>query len=235
MLKICNVKLKQGSFNLDVPNILVNEGKLILLIGPNGSGKTTLLKTLAGLIDHTGDVLVNETRSDVLGYKERAKLFGYLPQRVTLSEMLVKDFVLMGRFPYTRILSGYSKNDIDVVNKVSDDFGVSEYLDRDISGLSQGEFQRVLLAKVFAQSPKVLLLDEPTTSLDIGHKHSVRDQIMDYKRTNTNSIIIISTHEPELFENMSDGFIMLKNGRVFKQGDKKLYNRDDFKELFDLK
>ncbi len=235
MLKICDVKLKQGRFNLSIENLFFKAGDLILLIGPNGSGKTTFLKALAGLINYTGDVFINDTKSESLGFKERAKNFGYLPQRISFSEMLVKDFILLGRFPYTRILSGYSENDFNVAKKTATDFGVCEYLDRDVSGLSQGEFQRVMLAKVFAQSPKVLLLDEPTTSLDIGYKHSVREQILDYKKANKDSVIVISTHEPELFENFSDGFVMLKNGKVFKHGSQNLYSRNDFNELFDLK
>ena len=235
MLKICDIKLKQGQFNLSIENLVFKAGDLILLIGPNGSGKTTFLKALAGLINYTGDVFTNDIKSEDQGFKERAKIFGYLPQRINFSEMLVKDFILLGRFPYTRILSGYSENDFNVAKKTATDFGVYEYLDRDVSGLSQGEFQRVLLAKVFTQNPKVLLLDEPTTSLDMGYKHSVREQILNYKKINKDSIIVISTHEPELFENFSDGFVMLKNGKIFKNGNKNSYNRDDFKELFDLK
>ncbi len=235
MLRVSDLKISRAKFNLELNDLSFKPGDVILVIGPNGSGKTTFLRSLAGLLNYDGKISFNDKVSEKLGFKERAKFFGYLPQRVNLSEMLVKDFILMGRFAHTSIFSGYSKEDLEVVEQVASDFGVNEYLDRDISDLSQGEFQRVLLAKVFAQMPKVLLLDEPTTALDIGHKRSVREQVLNYKKANNDSIVIVSTHEPELFEGFSSGFIMLKNGKVFKKGTMDSYNKDDVLALFDIK
>ena len=235
MLKISELKTKFGNFELSLEELKIKKGSLILLMGPNGSGKSTMLKSLAGLISYSGKVLVDDKKVESLSYKDRAKTFAYLPQRVSVSEMLVRDFVLTGRFPYTRILSGYSEKDVQMVQEVSLIFGIQDYLDRDISALSQGEFQRVLLAKVFVQNPNILLLDEPTTSLDMGYKHSVKEQILNYKQSNKDAVIIISTHEPELFKDLANGFIMLKKGRVFKKAEAGTYDDNDLKGLFDLK
>ncbi|MFH1223136.1 MAG: ABC transporter ATP-binding protein [Pseudomonadota bacterium] len=148
-------------------------------------------------------------------HKERAKLFGYLPQSINLSPAYVKDFLMMGRFPYTSIFSGYGSFDREVVKNVAEEFGLTPYMTRDITTLSQGELQRVILAKVFIQQPKVLLLDEPTTALDMGFKEHIKHAIYKYLELNKDCIAVISTHDPDIFAERANKTVMLKDGNIF--------------------
>ncbi len=234
MLRISKLCFSKGAFNLKIDSLVLNKGDLVLLIGPNGSGKTSLLKTIAGVTKYNGKVFFEDKLVNGLSYKERAKITAYLPQRINQSEILVKDFLLMGRFPYTNTFGSYSFNDHEISKMIASKFFIDRYMERDLFSLSQGEFQRVLIAKTFVQKAKVLLLDEPSTSLDIGHKHCVKEQILAYKNSDPDSIVVVSTHEPELFSDIATGFIMLKEGRVFKQGLMSTYEKKDINELFDF-
>ncbi len=234
MLRISKLWFSKGTFKLNINNLVMNKGELVMLIGPNGSGKTSFLKTLAGITEYSGEVFFEDKLMDSLSYKERAKIMAYLPQRINQSEILVKDFILMGRFPYTNTFGYYSLNDHEISKETASKFFVDRYMERDLFSLSQGEFQRVLIAKTFVQKAKILLLDEPSTSLDIGHKHSAKKQILSYKNSNPDSIIFVSTHEPELFGDIATSFVMLKEGKIFKQGQMSQYEKKDINELFDF-
>lgn len=235
MLNINKLKVKKGNFNLSVNSLGLRSNTINLVLGPNGGGKTTLLKTLAGLIPYKGEIIVNKALSEKMTFKERAKMFGYLPQNIYLPELFVRDFLILGRFSYTGLISRYSQKDWEKVYTASSVLNIETYLDREMTTLSQGELQRVMLAKVFIQEPKILLLDEPTTALDIGFKELVKNQIIKYLEMRPETIIIISTHEPDVFMDRTDQVLMLDSGNVFKSGTKNdVYNPDNIKKLFNL-
>ncbi|MCX6112200.1 MAG: ABC transporter ATP-binding protein [Proteobacteria bacterium] len=235
MLEVKNLKVKRGNFNLNIDKFYLKPGSINLVLGPNGGGKTTLLKSLAGLIDYRGEISLEGKKLDDINFKDRAKIFGYLSQGIYLSELFVRDFLILGRFPYTSLMSRYTKSDWDKVYKASEIFDLGEYLYRDVTTLSQGELQRVMLAKVFVQEPDILLLDEPTTALDIGFKELVKKQIYKYLELRPESIVVISTHEPSVFMDKTDMVLMLKHGKVFGFGEKnKVYNEANIKKLFNL-
>ncbi|MEI6079088.1 MAG: ABC transporter ATP-binding protein [bacterium] len=235
MLEVRGLKARRGHFNLTLDKLHLKANSINLVLGPNGGGKTTLLRSLAGLIPHSGEIILDGKTVQRVSFKEHAKIFGYLSQGVLLSELIVKDFLILGRFPYTGMISKYSITDWDKVYDTAMIFGLEEYLCRDISTLSQGEFQRVLLAKVFIQQPRILLLDEPTTALDIGFKDLVKKQIYKYLEIKPEATVLISTHEPDVFINQVDQVLMLKHGEVFNSGQKsEVYNTDNIKRLFNL-
>jgi iron complex transport system ATP-binding protein len=235
MLNVEKLKTTRGMFELSIESLNVRDTNLCLIIGPNGGGKTTFLKSLAGLLSYKGVIELNGTNVSSLDFKSRAKMLAYLPQNISIPEFSVKDFLITGRLPYTNLLSYYSREDWDKVNDVAKRVDVIKYMNRDLLSLSQGELQRVMLAKVFIQSPKVLLLDEPTSALDIGFKELIKEQIYDYLDSNPDSMILISTHEPEFFSDRQTKTLMIKNGGVFKFGDlKSVYNEDNKRELFNL-
>ena len=235
MLELKYINAKRGAFSLELDSVKFNKGTINLLLGPNGSGKTTLFKSLLGVIDSKINVSIDGSEFKPRDFKSMARLIGYLPQTVHSGEFLVKDLLIQGRFPYTGFFSQYSINDWERVYLIAQHFGLSSYLDRDLSTLSQGEFQRVMLAKVFVQEARILLLDEPTTSLDIGFKHLVKEYIVSYMKLKPESIILISSHEPEVFLDHVKDVLMLKQGRVFVKGDvKSAYTDKNLKELFDI-
>jgi iron complex transport system ATP-binding protein len=226
MLEINNLRATRGDFDLNIENLRIRPNSVNLVLGPNGGGKTTLLRSIAGLIDHRGDVILGGVTVSGLSFKERAKVFGYLSQGIYLSEITVRDFLILGRFPYTSLISRYSRSDWEKVNSAAEMFNLEDYIYRDITTLSQGELQRVLLAKVFIQEPKVLLLD---------FKQLVKEQIYKYLEFKPGAAILISTHEPNIFIDRTDNVIMLKGGKVFDAGhSSKIYNDGNIKKLFGL-
>jgi len=235
MLNVANLRVKRGEFELFIESLKIDETNLCLIVGPNGGGKTTFLKSLAGLLNYKGKVSLSDYDVSCLSFKSRAKIFAYLPQNISVPEFSVKDFLITGRLPYTGLLSYYAKEDWDKVIKIAERVDVIRYMGRDMSSLSQGELQRVLLAKVFIQAPKILLLDEPTSSLDIGFKELIKEQIYDHINSNPDSMVFISTHEPEFFNDRKSSALMIKNGGVFKFGEFSLvYNENNKRELFNL-
>lgn len=235
MLKVSGLKVSRGRFDLDLNELEFKPGSLNMIIGPNGGGKTTFLKSMAGLLDYKGSISVNGTTVEGSSFKERSKIFGYVPQGLNLSEVYVKDFLILGRFPHTGIFSRYNKYDREKVNKVAEDLNLKDYLLRDITTLSQGELQRVLLAKVFVQEPKILLLDEPTASLDLGFKEIIKSHVYKYLEINKDCLAILSTHEPDIFAERTDKVFMLKNGKLFASGKYgEIYDKEHIKTLFDL-
>jgi len=235
MLNIEKLKAKRGMFELSIESLNVSDTNMCLIIGPNGGGKTTFLKSLAGLLDYNGNIKLNGVDVSSLDFKSRAKMFAYLPQNISIPEFSIKDFLITGRLPYTNLFSYYSRDDWDKVYNVAERVDVIKYMNRDLLSLSQGELQRVMLAKVFIQSPKVLLLDEPTNALDIGFKERIKEQIYGYLDSNPEAMVLISTHEPEFFNDKQNKTLMLKSGNIFKFGDfKSVYNEQNKKELFGL-
>jgi iron complex transport system ATP-binding protein len=235
-INIKNLGVKRRDFDLFIDDLKIDNCNLCLIIGPNGGGKTTLLKSLAGLLNYDGNILFNSGDVSALDFKSRARLFAYLPQNVSVPEFRVKDFLITGRLPYTGALSYYSKEDWEKVTVVSERVDVIKYMDRDLLSLSQGELQRVMLAKVFIQNPKVLLLDEPTNALDIGFKELIREQIYNYIDANPDAMVFVSTHEPEFFKDRLNKTLLLKEGKVFKFGDlNSVYDEQSKKELFNLR
>ena len=235
MLNVEKLNVVRNEFDLSIEDLKMEKSGLFLVIGPNGGGKTTFLKSIAGLINYGGKISLDGKDLNELDFKSRAKLFAYLPQNIFVPEFLVKDFLITGRFPYTGIFSYYSKEDWDIVAVTAQKVDITRYMNRSVLALSQGELQRVMLAKVFIQSPKILLLDEPTNALDIGFKELIKEQIYSYMDHNPGSLVIISTHEPEFFAERASNTLMIKDGKLFKYGESRsVYIDANKRELFNL-
>lgn len=173
-------------------SLRVNEGDYLGIIGPNGGGKTTLLKSIVGLIPITsGDISIYEKKSHQAG-----KLIAYVPQISDLNKQFpitVQQVVLTGRLPSNiAFYHRYSKQDLAIVDEILNEIGIYKLKDRMISGLSGGEFQKMLIARALAIEPKILLLDEPTASVDSNS----RDQIFSLLNSlNQRMTIILVTHD----------------------------------------
>ena len=150
----------------------VSSGEVVGLVGPNGSGKSTLLRVLAGLLKpHAGRVLIDERPVSAFSSRARARIMGFLPQLVSpVFSLTVFEVVCLGRYPHLGALGALQPHDRSVAERCLRDAEMLALHDRDFMSLSGGERQRVLLASVLAQEPDLLLLDEPTSPLDIHHQ-----------------------------------------------------------------
>jgi iron complex transport system ATP-binding protein len=197
----------------------VKKGSLLGIVGPNGAGKTTLfraitriLKPWKGEIFYCGKDLKRISRRDL------AREVAVLPQILDISfSFSVEQFISMGRFPHLRKFQRQSRYDVEVIEKAMALCDVLAFRERRISELSGGERQRAILAQGFAQEPRLLLLDEPTTHLDIGHQVEILDLIRRLNREGDLTVIMV-LHDLNLSSEYCDRLILLKEGSIFKEG-----------------
>lgn len=196
----------------------VESGSWLGIIGPNGSGKSTLLKAVTGLVRHEGRVQVGDTPVSELRPRARARLLGYAPQIPQLPVGLtVTDYVLLGRTPHLGLLGHEGRADLDVVADVLDRLDLTRLAGRLLPTLSGGERQRAVLARALAQQAGVLLLDEPTTGLDVGHAQALLD-LVDELRREWGTTVVTTLHDLTLAAQYAQRLLLLDNGRVAAEG-----------------
>lgn len=187
-------------------------GSILGLLGTNGAGKSTLLKCLNRILrPYKGTVLLDDTEILHLTRNEIAKRLGYVPQRYDQEALTVFDAVLLGRRPHLKW--GPSGDDLKIVESVLHVMGLSDYALRPVKTLSGGQAQKVVLARAFAQEPKVLLLDEPTSNLDVRNQLEVMNLIRDAVQQR-NVCAVIAIHDLNLAMRFADCALFLKKGRV---------------------
>ncbi|QSI47825.1 ABC transporter ATP-binding protein [Thermobispora bispora] len=193
-------------------------GGWLAIIGPNGAGKSTLLKAIAGLIGRTGEVRVAGTPVDRLRHRQRARLIAYAPQSPALPpDMTVYEYALLGRTPYIPYLGRESALDKEVTESVLERLGLTGFASRPLGELSGGERQRVVLARALAQQAPVLLLDEPTTALDLGHQQQVLE-LIDRLRVTDRLTVVTTLHDLSLAGQYADSLVLLAGGRAVAAG-----------------
>ncbi|HQE71631.1 MAG TPA: ABC transporter ATP-binding protein [Methanothrix soehngenii] len=206
-----------GSMILDGLNLVVEDSEVLGLVGPNGSGKTTLIKCMDKILKPKGSILIDGRDIDTVSRTDLAKRLGYVPQSSsTPLATTVFDTVLMGRRPH--ISWRVSDSDLD---KVADILGLLhlEYLAmRDFSQLSGGQKQKVLIARALAQEPEVLLLDEPTSSLDMKHQLEVMETISSLVKEKKISAVM-ALHDLNLASMFVDKLAILKGGKIYAAGE----------------
>lgn len=197
----------------------VQAGECFIIIGPNGSGKTTLMKMMAGLLKPDSgrvDILGRELRQ----YSRRAlaRRIAFVPQQVPSDfPFTVSDVVLFGRAPHLGTFGLESKSDRDRVREAMSFTEVTHLADRRIDQLSGGERQRVFIARAICQAPQIILLDEPTASLDIAHQLRVMDLMERMKREKKITVVMVS-HDVNLAAMYADSLLLLHKGRLVQCG-----------------
>ncbi|WP_242902235.1 ABC transporter ATP-binding protein [Actinomadura terrae] len=217
--------------SLDVP-----AGSWTAIIGPNGAGKSTLLRAVLGLLPSDGEISVAGSDLGRLKPRQRAKVVAYAPQNPSLPVgMSVFDYTLLGRSPYIPHLGRESARDRAVAAEVLDRLDLAGLASRPMNHLSGGERQRVVLARALAQQTSVLLLDEPTTALDIGHQQQVME-LVDQLRLSDELTVVTTIHDLTLAGQYADDLVLLSAGRVAAAGTPaEVLTREALEEHFDAR
>ncbi|MDD9379439.1 ABC transporter ATP-binding protein [Streptomyces sp. ZAF1911] len=203
---------------IDALDVSIPPGVVTTIIGPNGCGKSTLLRTLSRLLKPTGGSVVLDGE-DIAGLRTRdvAKKLGLLPQAPVAPEGLtVADLVARGRHPHQSWLRQWSSDDASVVERALAMTGVADLADRPVDALSGGQRQRVWISMTLAQGTDLLLLDEPTTYLDLAHAVDVLDLVDDLHESGCTVVMVL--HDLNLAARYSDNLIVMKAGSVLAQG-----------------
>ncbi len=199
-------------------SLAIHGGELLVVVGPNGSGKSTLLRCLAGLATpQRGEVLLCGTPYSALSPRQRALAVAVVPQFLpSLPDVLVIDFVLGGRYAHLERLRGPAPHDLDVAHRALVDCDADDVARRRMDELSGGQRQRVLIARALAQEAGVLLVDEPTNSLD--PEHQVRVFALLHQLAKGGKAVVVVTHDLVLCGQFADRLVLMAAGRVHVDG-----------------
>lgn len=206
-------------FRLEIAGTAFQKGELVGLLGANGAGKSTWVRLMAGFLhSHEGSVLWEGSDLDALAEKERARRIAYVPQDHYFPFPLkVSAIVEMGRHPYLGAFQRMDDRDRSICDRALTQCDAWDLRDRWFQELSGGERQRILLASALAQTPQVLLLDEPTLSLDLSHQVLLFEIIRKLHREE-GLTVIVATHELNLAGRFLDRLILMKKGRILADG-----------------
>lgn len=193
-------------------------GEILCLLGPNGTGKSTLLKCISNVLrPQKGRILLNGKDVSHLKANETAREVGHVPQsQISTFPFLVKDIVVMGRAPHLGMLSSPSKEDVDIAHRAMETAGILGISERPCTQLSGGEWQLTLIARALAQSPRTLVLDEPTSHLDIGNQMKILKVVRGLAETGM--AIVMATHIPDHALMLAKQVAILNHNRIRYQG-----------------
>jgi ABC-type cobalamin/Fe3+-siderophores transport system ATPase subunit len=215
MLKIQNLSASyHGHQVLHDVSFEVHHGEVLALIGPNGAGKSTIIRAVSGVIPSTGSVHTNGNDFHALDPMQRARYVAVVPQAISLPPAFsVWETVLMGRTPYLGFLGNASAHDEELTRQALSRVNALSFTDRRVSELSGGEAQRILLARALCQSTPILLLDEPTSHLDLQYQVSLLELIRDLARKEKLAVLI-ALHDLNLAARYADRVALLVGGKL---------------------
>jgi iron complex transport system ATP-binding protein len=220
---ILEAKNLSFSYSPDKPtlhdiSLSLDPGQILAILGPNGSGKSTLIKVLLGHLRASGSIIWNSRPLQDWSRKTRARRLAYLPQTPTHDPaQTVRDHLRLGRAPYLKILGLESQHDIDIIQKTAKLLDLTDLLHRPIDNLSGGQRQRVFLARCLIQEPKVLLLDEPNTHLDLHHQVD-HLKLLKQLAAEQKISVILASHDINLASAFADHLLLLNNGAIAASG-----------------
>jgi iron complex transport system ATP-binding protein len=193
-------------------------GEWLALIGPNGAGKTTLLRAVARLVPHSGSITLDGHDTRRMDRTELSRLVAVVPQDPSTPPwMTVAEYVLLGRTPHLGRLAKEGKRDREVAAGALARLDLLGYRDRLLGTLSGGERQRVVVARALAQEARLVLLDEPTAALDIGHQQQALE-LLDLLRGESDLTLVAAMHDLTLAAQYADRMVLLDAGRIVADG-----------------
>ena len=199
-------------------SLMIHPGQVLAVTGPNGSGKSTLLKALAGLLPAVGgEILIDGQSVSVFSPRQLARTVAYLPQSRNVPEITALQLVLHGRFPYLSYPRRYRPCDQEIAQTAMAQMGIADLAERPLASLSGGQRQKVYIAMALAQDTPVVLLDEPTTFLDVSHQL----QLMDQARllADRGKAVVLVLHDLILALEHADRLAILHQGQIAACGD----------------
>jgi iron complex transport system ATP-binding protein len=199
---------------LDSVSLTVPAGSWASVIGPNGAGKTTLLRCVAGLVAHEGTITLDGDDLDGGSPRRRARRLAYVPQLpVVPPGMTVADYVLLGRTAHLGWFEREGRTDLDLTHATLTELDLADRAGQDLATLSGGELHRASLARALVQEARLVLLDEPTASLDVGHQQSVL-ALVDRLRRERGLTVVTTMHDLTLAGRWADHLVLLADGRI---------------------
>ncbi|HHX61401.1 MAG TPA: ABC transporter ATP-binding protein [Epulopiscium sp.] len=235
-----NISIKNLSFSydkkviLDDINLEFNKGNFYSIIGPNGSGKSTLIKNISKTLASKGiSVFIGDKDIRTLNNKTLAKVMAIIPQTTIIDyEFTVSEIVMMGRSPHKKRFEDFNRSDERIIKKYMKATSTWELKDKLITELSGGEAQRVIAARVLCQETDIVLLDEPTSSLDIQYQIEFLNIFRNLK---TDKIIIAVLHDLNLASVFSDEIILINKGQVVAKGTPwDVINEENIKNVYNI-
>jgi iron complex transport system ATP-binding protein len=204
---------------VDDLDLAIAPGRVTAIVGANGCGKSTVLRAMARLIPpRAGRVVLDGRALGAVPSKEVARILGLLPQGPVAPEgIVVADLVGRGRHPHQGLLGRWSARDYEAVAQALEVTGIADLADRPVDELSGGQRQRVWIAMALAQETDILLLDEPTTFLDVAHQIEVLDLLTDLNRDRGTTIVMV-LHDLNLAARYADELVAVREGRVHASG-----------------
>ena len=221
---------------LDEISLNIRGGEMIGILGPNGCGKTTLLKNLnRNLRPHGGCVMISGTDIGGISKKEIAKNMAVVPQSNEIRfAFTVKEIVGMGRMPFQESFRGETGEDMEIIDRAMEQTGLTEFADRYINTLSGGERQRAIIARAITQTPKIILMDEPTLHLDINMQFEVLDLIRRLSKENDLTVVIVS-HDLPMVTRYCDRVVLIHDHKVFAMGTpEEVLTRENMRIVFNV-
>jgi iron complex transport system ATP-binding protein len=217
---------------LDGVSFAVKEKDLVSILGPNGVGKTTLIKCINRVLTpNAGSVFMGGSDLHLMNKKYIAKNIGYVAQRSETSKTTVFDSVLLGRKPHFQW--DVTEKDMRLAGRVLHLLGLDGLALKYIDEISGGEYQLVQIARVLVQQPKLILLDEPTSSLDLANQHMIMHLVRNIvKKNNMAAIMVI--HDLNLAIRHSDKFVLMKDGMVYSVGGVEVITQENIKAVYNI-
>jgi iron complex transport system ATP-binding protein len=203
---------------LDGLDLVIEQGEFVAVVGPNGSGKTTLLRAAAGILDTRGTIEIFGRPLKSYSRKALARILAVVPQQTPVDfPFTVEEVVLMGRSPHLGLMEREKERDRETARRAMELTDVGRLAARRLDGLSGGERQRVIIARAVCQQPRIILLDEPTSSLDLSHQLGVMEIMKGLAREAEMTVVMVS-HDLNLAALYGDRILLLKDGRALGLG-----------------